>query len=232
MVLVRYIAYLLGIAFVTWLLTYVEIASPGSLKLHVFAHPGDTLGTSEYSPVEMMQPVMLAICGLLYAWVARNYPSQRPIAFAFGGIALAIFVRELDYFFDRYVADNFWQMILAIIAALIITYTYRQWRRFRIAWLRIWPSPGLALLFAGATIQFAFVRFVGHEPLWQAILGDEYHRVVKLALEEFIELMGYFLWLIGTIEYTIQARVIAMREPQPAAAKRRAGRQPKSKGRF
>jgi hypothetical protein len=232
MVLVRYIAYLLGIAFVTWLLTYMEIASPGSLKLHVFAHPGDTLGTSEYSPVEMMQPVMLAICGLLYAWVARNYPSQRPIAFAFGGIALAIFVRELDYFFDRYVADNFWQMILAIIAALIITYTYRQWRRFRIAWLRIWPSPGLALLFAGAAIQFAFVRFVGHEPLWQAILGDEYHRVVKLALEEFIELMGYFLWLIGTIEYTIQARVIAMREPQPAAAKRRAGRQPKSKGRF
>jgi hypothetical protein len=232
MVLVRYIAYLLGIAFVTWLLTYMEIASPGSLKLHMFTHPGDTLGTSEYSPVEMMQPVMLAICGLLYAWVARNYPSQRPIAFAFGGIALAIFVRELDYFFDRYVADNFWQMILAIIAALIITYTYRQWRRFRIAWLRIWPSPGLALLFAGAAIQFAFVRFVGHEPLWQAILGDEYHRVVKLALEEFIELMGYFLWLIGTIEYTIQARVIAMREPQPAAAKRRAGRQPKSKGRF
>lgn len=232
MVLVRYIVYFLGIALVTWLLTHLEIASPGSLKLHVFAHAGDTLGTSEYSPVEMIQPVLLAICGLLFAWVARTCPSQRPIAFAFGGIALAILIRELDYFLDRYVADNFWQVILAIVAALIITYTYRQWRRFRIAWLRIWPSPGLALLFAGAAIQFVFVRFIGHEPLWQAILGDDYHRVVKLAVEEFIELMGYFLWFIGTIEYTVQARVIAMREPQPAVAKRRAGRQPKSKGRF
>lgn len=232
MVLIRYIAYFIGIALITWALTQMEIASPGSLKLQVFTQAGDTLGTSEYSPLEMMQPVMLAICGLLYAWVARKCPSQRPIAFTFGGVALAIFIRELDYFLDRYVADNFWQVILAIVAALIITYIYRHWRRFRIAWLRIWPSPGLTLLFAGATIQFAFVRFVGHEPLWMAILGDDYQRVIKLALEEFIELMGYFLWLIGTIEYTIQARVIAMREPQPAVAKRRAGRQPKSKGRF
>jgi hypothetical protein len=122
--------------------------------------------------------------------------------------------------------------MMAIVAALIITYTYRHRRRFRIAWLRLWPSPALTLLFAGATIQFAFVRLVGHEPLWMAILGDDYLRVIKLAVEEFIELMGYFLWLIGTIEYVFQVRVIATREPQPLVAKRRAGRQPKSKGRF
>ena len=63
-------------------------------------------------------------------------------------------------------------------------------------------------------------------------IGDEYLRVVKLAVEEFIELSGYFLWLIGTIEYTYQAKAIAFREPQPAAARRRASRLPKSKGRF
>ena len=81
-------------------------------------------------------------------------------------------------------------------------------------------------------ILFAFVRLVGHEPLWQAILGEDYRRIVKLAVEEFIELIGYLLWLIGTIEYTYQARVIATREPQPASAKRRARRQPKPKGRY
>ena len=65
-----------------------------------------------------------------------------------------------------------------------------------------------------------------------AIMGDGYQRIVKLAVEEFIELIGYFFWLIGTIEYTYQARAIAMREPQAAVAKRRAGRFPKSEGRF
>lgn len=228
MVLIRYILYFLGIALVTGILTQMAIWWPGSLKLQVFTHAGDTLGTSEYSPLEMMQPVILAACGLLCGWVARNCPSQRPIAFLFGGLALAFLIRELDYFLDRYVADNFWQAACAIVAALIITYTYRNWRRFRIAWLRIWPSPGIALLFAGACIQFAFIRFVGHEPLWMAILGDNYQRIIKLAIEEFFEMMGYFLWLIGTIEYAYQARAIAIREPQAAVAKRREGRKPKS----
>jgi hypothetical protein len=147
-------------------------------------------------------------------------------------MALIFAIRELDYFLDRLVADNFWQVLIGIIASLVIAYGYRQRRRFRIAWLRVWPSPGLTLLFAGATIIFAFVQFVGHEPFWVAVLGSDYQRVVKLAVEEFIELSGYFLWLIGTIEYTYQAKAIAFREPQPAAAKRRASRLPKSEGRF
>lgn len=232
MALIRYIFYFLGIALFTWMLTALEIASPGSLNLQVFADNGDSLGTSEYSPVELIQVGILAICGLLYAWVAANCPSQRPIAFTFGGMALTFFIRELDYFLDLYVADNFWQVLLGIVLALLIAYVYRHRRRFRIAWLRLWPSPGMTLLFAGAIIIFAFVPLVGHEPLWMSILGDDYHRVVKLAIEEFIELSGYFLWLIGTIEYSYQAKAIALQEPQTAAAKRRAGRLPKSEGRF
>jgi len=232
MALVRYISYLLGIAVFTWLLTWMEISGPGSLLFRVVEGGGDGLGTSEYSPVEIIQPLILVICGLLYTWVARDCPSQRPIAFAFGGFALIAIIRELDYFFDRMVADNFWQVLMAVVAALLIVYTYRHRRRFRVAWLRLWPSPGLTLLFAGATIQFSFGLFIGHEPFWEAIMGDGYQRVVKLAVEEMTELLGYFLWLIGTIEYTFQARALAFREPQAAVAKRRAGRQPKSEGRF
>jgi hypothetical protein len=230
-VLIRYVLYFVGIALLTGVLVQMEVLWPGSLGLYVVP-PGGTLGTSEYSPIEMMQPFMLAACGLLCGWVARYCPSQRPVAFMFGALALAFLIRELDFFLDRWVADNFWQVVLAIAAALIITYTYRNWRRFRIAWLRVWPSPGIALLFAGACIHFAFVRFVGHEPLWAAMLGDDIARMVKLAVEEFIELMGYLLWLIGTIEYAYQARAIAWREPQPAVARRRAGRKPKPGGRF
>jgi len=224
MVLIRYILYFCGVALFTWLLTQIEIASPGGLKLQVFVSASDTIGTSEYSPIEMSQLGILVICGLLFAWVAQYCPQHRPVAFAFGGIAVMFFIRELDYFLDRYVIDNFWQAPTAIVAALIIVYTWRNRRRFRISWLRLWPSPGLTLIFAGALVQFAFVLPVGHEPLWMALLGDNYQRIVKLAVEEFMELMGYYLWLIGSIELFYQARAQAAREPQPAAAKRRAGR--------
>lgn len=229
---VRYILYFVGVAVITLALTQLEIHFPGSLKLHVIVNDGDQFGTSEYSPIEIIQPLMLGICGLLMAWVAKHCPSQRPIAFPFGGIALVFLIRELDYYFDRYLIDNLWQVLTAIAGAFVITYTYRQRRRFKIAWGRIWPSPGIALLFAGAIILFAFVRLVGHEALWMSIMGDAYQRVVKLAVEEFIELIGYFLWLIGTIEYAYQARAIAYKDPQPAVQRRREKRRHDQEGPF
>lgn len=228
----RYLSYFLGVAFITWMLTQLEISFPGSLKLHVIVNESDRFGTSEFSPIEIIQPFILGICGLLMAWVAKNCPSQRPIAFPFGGLALAFIIRELDYYFDRFIVDNLWQTLVAIAGAFVITYTYRQRKRLKIAWGRIWPSPGIALLFAGAVINFAFVMLVGHEPLWMSILGDDYQRIVKLAVEEFIELGGYYLWLIGSIEYAYQARAIAYREPQPAAQRLREKRRHDAEGEY
>mgnify|MGYP001550412156 FL=1 len=221
MVWFRYLSYFIAIAFVTWALTQMEIASPGSLKLHIVVAEGDVFGTSEFSPVEIIQAIILGVCGSIMAWVARFCPSQRPIAFLFGGLALIFLIRESDYFLDRFVADNLWQVLIAILGSFLIVYTYRHRKLLTIALARIWPSPGLTLLFAGAVILFAFVSLVGHEPLWMSILGDDYKRITKLAIEEFIELMGYFLWMIGTIEYALQARAIAYRDPQPAARRRR-----------
>ncbi len=218
---IRYVAYFIAITLITWALTKMELSSPGSLKFHVLLSETDVHGTSEFSPVEIIQAIILAACGAILFWVARYCPSQRPIAVLFGGMALAFLIRELDYFLDRYLVDNLWQALIVVIGALVIVYTYRHRLRLQIALARIWPSPGLTLLFAGAIILFVYVRFIGHEPLWMSIAGDEYRRVIKLAVEEFIELSGYLLWMVGTIEYALQARAIAYREPQPAARRRR-----------
>ena len=232
MVWIRYLVYFLAIALVTWAITQLELASPGSLKLHIKVNPTDVYGTSEFSPVEIIQAIILFVCGGIMAWVARYCPSQRPLAIAFGGLALAFLIRELDYFLDRYLVDNLWQVLVAISGALVIAYVYRHRRRLQISLARAWPSPGLALLFSGAVILFAFVRLVGHEPLWQSLLGEHYLRITKLAIEEFIELIGYFLWMIGTIEYAFQARAIAYRDPQPAARRRRDQRRQASERRY
>lgn len=232
MVWPRYILYFVGVTLVTWMLTQLEVVFPGSLKLHVVVEGGSPLGTSEYSPIEIIQPLILGVCGLLLAWVARYCPSQRPIAFPFGGLALAFLIRECDYILDYYVIENLWQVLITVALAFVIAYTYRARRRLRIAWARIWPSPGLALWFAGAVIVFSFVRLVGQEALWMSLLGDDFQRVAKLAVEEFFELLGYLLWLIGTIEYAYQARAIAYREPKPAAQRLRQKRRHDKEGRY
>lgn len=229
---IRYLTYFFGVAFVTYALTQMEIAAPGSLKLHVFVEPTDKFGTSEFSPVELIQAIVLLTCGAIMAWVAHYCHGQRTVAVLFGGLALMFLIRELHFFFDRYLIDNLWQALVGVAGALVIAYSYRHRRRLQLAFIRLWPSPGLTLLFCGALIIFAFVSLVGHEPLWQSILGSEYKRVIKLAVEEFFELIGYFIWLIGTIEFALQARAISSLEPLPAAQRRRAKRKRPSKRKF
>ena len=220
----RYVLYFSGIALLTAILVQLEVVNPGTLRLQEFVAESDTFGTSEFSMVEMIQLLILLTCGFLMGWVARSSQTQRPLAILFGGLALVFMVRELHYFFDQYLADNLWQVLAGICGALLIAYSYRHLKRLNIALARIWPSPGLTLIFAGAVILFAFSILVGHEPLWQAMLGDAYARIIKLAVEEFIELIGYLLWLIGTIEYVYQSKALMEREPKPAAVKRRESR--------
>jgi len=184
MVWPRYIAYFVGITFLTWMLTQVEISFPGSLALQVIENPGDPYSTSEYSPLEIIQPLLLGVCGLLMAWVARYCPSQRPIAFPFGGVALAFLISELSFFLNYYVVNNLGQVFIVIVMALLIVYTYRARRRLRIAWGRVWPSPAVAMIFTGAVISFAFVRLVSREQLWMSILGSNYQHVAMVAVEE------------------------------------------------
>jgi hypothetical protein len=217
----RYVLYFFGIASLTAILVRLEVSHPGSLRLQEFMSGSDEYGTSEFSTVEFIQLLILLSCGVLMAWIARHSQTQRPLAILFGGLALVFLIRELHYFLDQYIIDNLWQVLAGICGALLIAYCFRHLKRLNIALARIWPSPGLTLIFAGAVILFAYSVLVGHEPLWQAMLGDAYARIIKLAVEEFIELIGYLLWLIGTIEYVYQSKALIEREPMPAAAKRR-----------
>ena len=61
---------------------------------------------------------------------------------------------------------------------------------------------------------------------------ETYRPLINMACEYFIARVGEFLWMIGTIEYAVQARAIAMAEPQPAARRRRQKRRHDSEGRF
>jgi hypothetical protein len=42
--------------------------------------------------------------------------------------------------------------------------------------------------------------------LWESILGGGHGRAAGLAVEEFVELSGYFLWMAGSIEFVLEVR--------------------------
>jgi len=55
-------------------------------------------------------------------------------------------------------------------------------------------SLGLALL-------LAYSRLLGMGHLWRGVLGDGYERIVKNAIEEGAELLGYTVILVASLGY-------------------------------
>ena len=49
--------------------------------------------------------------------------STKPIAIPCGGLALVFLIRELDYFLDTIVADNVWQILIAVVGSLAVART-------------------------------------------------------------------------------------------------------------
>ncbi len=200
-VLLRYFAYATLIAGAAAGLLWVALRCPGGLLLNFVVGEEDTLGTSEFSPVEQLQHLLLLLSAGIFAWVAIRDRLRRPMCVGFIALFLIGFIRELDFFLDRYATDNLWQVLCTIVLALATVYIYRHRKRYLIGWRRTWPSVGLAIIFGGMLLLVPYSLIVGNESLWQAIMGDAYARVAKMAAEEFIELGGYLLIFIGSIEF-------------------------------
>jgi hypothetical protein len=199
-VLGRYGIYALLVAATVTALIYIADRSPYGLQFEKYIVSLDMV-TSEFSPVEILQNVLLLLCIGIFGWIASRDRLRRPFALGFCALFGICFVRELDFFFDFYGVDNLWQVLCASLLAITLVYLGRHWHRFEQGLRRSWPSTGLAIILVSFILLIPFAQLVGHNALWQQILGENYVRVVKVAVEEFIELGAYAVLGIGTLEF-------------------------------
>ena len=199
-VFLRYLAYFFGTFTVMALMLLLASWLPGGLQFERLLSDID-VQTSELSPVEVLQNLLLLFCIGVFAWIAGRDRLRQPMAVGFVVLFSAFLIRELDFFLDFFLMDNLWQVLCALIASVGAVYCIRNRYRYVQGWRRSWPSAGLALIIGGLILLIPFAQLIGHEEVWQIILADDYVRVVKVASEEFVELGGYAIITIGTIEF-------------------------------
>ena len=158
----RFLTYFVAVLVVAATLAVAEAWFPGFIRIYEFRSPVEVRGTSEFSPVEILQAGCLFVSGVLMLGIARRSRTYRTLAIGIGGTSLLFLNRELDYFLDLYVFENFWEALLVTAGALLLTYLFRQQRRLRLGLARAWPSPGLSLMFAGLTILIAYSMIFGY----------------------------------------------------------------------
>lgn len=196
----RYFAYALGMAAVIGLIVLLGMQSPMTLDFERAIEFTDK-GTAELTSVELLQNFLLLACAGVFFWIASRDRLRRPMAVGIGAVMLAFLIRELDLFLDFYLLDNLWQVLCAVVLSFSFAYCSHEKQRFGQGWRRSWPSAGLAMIIAGVILLIPFAQLVGHAGVWQAIMGDSYQRVAKVAAEEFVELGAYGIITLGTLEF-------------------------------
>lgn len=199
-ILFRYLGYALAVLAGSFGLLALAYFEPEWMRFDRIT-ASSAMATSETSPIEILQNVLLVICAGMFGWVAYRDRLRRPMALAFVGMFAVFLVRELDFFLDFYWADNLWQVICALILSVVGVYLGRNRDRLVQGWRRSWPSAGLALIFGGLILLLPYAQLMGHEPFWESIMGDDYVRGAKIITEELIELGAYTLITIGSGEF-------------------------------
>ncbi|MEL6951239.1 MAG: hypothetical protein AAGM16_14115 [Pseudomonadota bacterium] len=202
----RLLAYVAGLALMTFALVAIERFTETGLRMLVASPLAATLGTSEYSVVEWLQIVLLVVVAGLSWWAAQLSRIQRTLATLGFAVACAAIIREFDLFLDRFLFDHAWQLLVAIVGVAAIVSAVRHRRALVAGWTRALGEPGLGLIVLGISIVTVFANALGNEGLWQSLMGDDYVRVAKVATEELTELAGYWLWLVGQIEFTLSCK--------------------------
>ena len=224
----RYLIYGLLVAATAYGVMLVSYIVPGGLSLDIDVQRA---ATSEFSAIEQLQHACLLICIVLFIWIASRDRLRRPMAIAWAALFALFLIRELDYVFDTYVIDNFWQVLCAVLLAISGVYLVRNRNRFLNGWRRSWPSAGLGMVFGGLLMLVPFTQIVVSNQLWAVVMDEHYVRAAKIAAEELMELGAYLVMLIGSIEFLYSWSRLPQTKLIGALSKRRPRRKARNKKR-
>ncbi len=160
---------------------------------------GGTVG--ENSLIEYLQMAFLSLTVILFCIDSVKVPRQRGFAMLLAGFFVVLLIRELDAFLDQ-IAHGFWIWPAIAISVLAIRYAVIEQKTSAQPLVDFTHHGSFGLMLAGIVALLVFSRLFGMGDLWEAVMQENYLRVVKNLVEEGTELFAYSLILASAAWYS------------------------------
>lgn len=161
---------------------------------------------SELGFTEFTQTLVLATCCAMLIYIRHVLKVWPTVTLLLLGFVAASLVREQDHFLDAYVAEHTWKALVALILLPTLFWVIKHRQRFLDEFAYYSNTFAFGLFAAGVLTTYIFSRLYGRQEFWRAILEDSYSGTFKSVAEEVVELLGYSLILIATLELLLLAR--------------------------
>ncbi|MBX2845665.1 MAG: hypothetical protein KTR13_05560 [Saprospiraceae bacterium] len=164
---------------------------------------GTRFGESSFT--EIAQEVFLLLGAIACYFVAWRSKAYRALLISMATFMLVSFVREFNNYMKTHWFDGAWQIIVYSILIPYFIYAFKHWRGIKSDLEKLSSSFSFGVLFCAVLIVFLFSRIYGLHGIWQNLLGENYIRDIKNVSEEGIELLGYALLFLGSLEVCLNS---------------------------
>ena len=154
----------------------------------------------ESSWTETLQQTFVLITSMLFVIIALTNKYHKGLAFSGAALFIMAFFREFNNYLGEGIFTGGWQTYTIISGGALFFIAFKHRIGFFKSFDKMFNHSSFGILVSGFLITFFFSRLYGRTVFWKALMEDQYFRSVKNASEEGIELLGYSLILIGTIE--------------------------------
>ncbi len=154
----------------------------------------------ETTSVELLQALLLAMSIFFFFREAFRKPEYRSGFILAGGFLLCMLIREMDAALDL-IRHGLWAYAAGGAALVCITLSLHNPRTALQGLNAIVTHRAYGTLSSGMLCVLCFSRLFGMGVLWEQIMGDNYDRWLKDAIEEGCELFGYTLTFLAALRY-------------------------------
>ncbi len=165
------------------------------------AHESGQAATPEYGIMEHLQQGLLLVIAVVFGVLAWRSCNHRTLLLLFAALILAAFIRENDAFFDEWVPVISWKFCWLFPLAAI-WYALRHRDETRESVMYFLHTRAFYMMLTSMSIIIPAAQCVGHRKFLQDLIADPNvnYIIVRRALEEPLELLGYFIILLAAIE--------------------------------
>lgn len=164
----------------------------------------------EASFTEITQALFLVVSAITFLLVAKYVKEDR----MFGVLAAAFFVclliREMDMYLDA-VFHGFWKYLATPLAIASVGWAAIHTNQVLSSLSYFLRTQAGMVMMVGLVVLLFYSRIFGMTDLWKEVMGEDYIRTVKNAVEETCELLGYSLIVAASLRYFFHRKKLTNR---------------------
>lgn len=152
---------------------------------------------SENTLTERLQIALIVISTAVFAVGTLWHAHLRGYLGAVTVLLACMTIRENDHLLDN-VYHGFWLLPALIVLGVGSVFVWKHRLGVSAAFAAHLNSHSGAFFSLGLLLLLVFSRLFGTGDLWEGIMGSAYTPIVKTAVQEGLELLGYFLIAYGS----------------------------------